>query len=125
MSFIDQGQNPSNFPATEAGDILLDPGATLSYHGAIGSYEVQAIIRALSRKTGNDLMSAPKVTVLSRKTAEIVVAQELLYPESYGDIESEVSRSSGSTGIGGGPSTPAVTITAGTPQDFTVRNDLP
>ena len=32
-------------------------------------------------------MSAPKVTVLSGKRASITVAQELRYPESYGDIE--------------------------------------
>ena len=53
--------------------------------------DVDLAIRALSRKTGSDLMSAPKVTVLSGKRATITVAQELRYPESYGDIESTVS----------------------------------
>ena len=72
-------------------------------------------IKALARKTGSDLMSAPKVTVLSGKRANIVVAQELRYPQSYGDIESTVS----SGGSGGSSS---VAITAGTPQDFTTRN---
>jgi general secretion pathway protein D len=68
-------------------------------------------------------MSAPKVTVLSGKRATITVAQELRYPESYGDIESTVSsgRSSsggdGSSSGGGG-----ISITAGTPQDFVTRN---
>ena len=33
-------------------------------------------------------MSAPKVTVISGKQANITVAQELIYPERYGDIES-------------------------------------
>ena len=61
-------------------------------------------------------MSAPKVTVLSGKTAEIVVAQEFRYPESFGDIESEVGSGASNTGAAG------VTITAGTPQDFVVRN---
>lgn len=59
-------------------------------------------------------MSAPKVTVLSGKRAHIVVAQEMLYPESYGDIESTVS--AGDTGGA------AISITSGTPQDFTKRN---
>ena len=56
-------------------------------------------------------MSAPKVTVLSGKRANITVAQELRYPESYGDIESTVSQSGGG-GLGGGGNA-AVSITAG------------
>jgi general secretion pathway protein D len=86
----------------------------------VGGYDVDFAIRALSRKAGSDLMSAPKVTVLSGKRATITVAQELRYPESYGDIESTVSQSSGSSLTGGGGS--AISITAGTPQDFVTRN---
>lgn len=84
--------------------------------GILGA-NVQAIIQALSRKSGSDLLSSPRLTVLSGRTAQIVVAQELRYPENYSDIESEV-------GTGGQSNTGAagVTITAGTPQDFTVRN---
>ena len=82
--------------------------------GIAGPYDLDLAIRALSRKTGSDLMSAPKVTVLSGKRANIVVAQEMLYPESYGDIESTVS--AGDTGGA------AISITSGTPQDFTKRN---
>jgi general secretion pathway protein D len=85
--------------------------------GVIGNAQVGLLIRALERQTGNDLMSAPKVTVLSGKTAEITVAQELLYPQSYGDIEAQVGRGESSGGGSAG-----VAITAGTPQDFTVRN---
>ncbi len=80
----------------------------------VAGADVDLAINALSRKTGSDLMSAPKVTVLSGKRATITVAQELRYPESYSDIESEVSGSD----VGGS----AVTITAGTPQDFVTRN---
>ena len=58
---------------------------------SVAGADVDLAIRALSRKTGSDLMSAPKVTVLSGKRATITVAQELRYPESYGDIESTVS----------------------------------
>ena len=72
--------------------------------------DVDIAIQALMRKTSSDLMSAPKITVLSGKRASITVAQELRYPESYGDIESD-------PGDGG-----AISITAGTPQDFTYRN---
>ncbi len=85
--------------------------------------DLDVAITALSRQTSSDLMSAPKVTVLSGKRATITVAQEMRYPESYGDIESTVSSSSGGsnalTGSSGGS---AISITAGTPQDFVTRN---
>lgn len=84
--------------------------------GVIGEFDVDLLVRALSRKSGNDLMSAPKITVLSGKTAEIVVAQELRYPESYSDIEAQVGKGDSGSGSAG------VAITAGTPQDFTMRN---
>ncbi len=96
--------------ATRASSVFTSTGWTVA--GA----DVDLAINALSRKTGSDLMSAPKVTVLSGKRATITVAQELRYPESYGDIESEVS--SGSTEAGGS----AISVTAGTPQDFVTRN---
>jgi general secretion pathway protein D len=92
-------------------------GMQASIGFSIMGTNVQAIINALSRKTGSDLLSSPRLTVLSGRTAQIVVAQELRYPENYSDIESEVGTASGNqTGSAG------VTITAGTPQDFTVRN---
>jgi general secretion pathway protein D len=84
--------------------------------GVVDDWNINVIITALEQQTGSDLMSAPRLTVLSGKTAEIVVAQELRYPESYGDIESNVSTGDGDGGGGSG-----VSITAGTPQDFTTR----
>lgn len=99
-----------------AADVVTD---TFTKAFTMGDYDVDFAIRALSRKTGSDLMSAPKVTVLSGKRATITVAQELLYPESYGDIEAEVSAGvDGSGGAGGA----GIAITAGTPQDFVKRN---
>jgi general secretion pathway protein D len=104
--------------ASTAGNLLTSSG------WSVGGANVDLAIRALSRKAGSDLMSAPKVTVLSGKRATITVAQELRYPESYGDIESQASggsrnsRSDSSSSSGGG----SVTITAGTPQDFVTRN---
>jgi general secretion pathway protein D len=64
------------------------------------------------------LLSAPKVTVLSGNPASIVIAQEMRYPQSYGEIQSQV----GSRGSSGEGSSAGVTITAGTPQEFTSRN---
>ncbi len=87
--------------------------------GSIGNMDVNATIRALARKSGTDLLSAPKVTVISGEPAKITVAQEFRYPQSYGDTESQVGQSGGSSLTGGSA---GVTITAGTPQDFTTRN---
>ncbi len=84
--------------------------------GVVGDFDVDAIIRALARQTGNDLMSAPRVTVLSGGTAEIVVAQEMIYPRSFGDVEASVGRGSSLAGSAG------VAVTAGTPRDFVTRN---
>jgi len=98
-------------------DLASLAGNTFSALGwSVNGTNVDLAIRALSRKTGSDLMSAPKVTVLSGKRATITVAQELRYPESYGDIESTVS--SGDSDSGGS----GISITAGTPQDFVTRN---
>ncbi|MEO0794511.1 MAG: type II secretory pathway, component PulD [Verrucomicrobiota bacterium] len=94
-------------------------GVAGSFMGVIQGVDVNLTVNALSRQEGSDLLSAPKLTVLSGRTAQIVVAQELRYPENYGDIEAEVSNNGGSVLGGGGTS---VAITAGTPQDFTVRN---
>ena len=83
---------------------------------SLGELDIDLQINALARKSGSDLMSAPKVTVLSGKRATIVVGQELRYPRAYNDIESTVSSGGGDEGSA------AVSITAGTPQDFTVEN---
>jgi general secretion pathway protein D len=89
---------------------------------SVAGADVDLAINALSRKTGSDLMSAPKVTVLSGKRATITVAQELRYPESYGDIESTVSSGGSNNNVGGSSSGGGISITAGTPQDFVTRN---
>jgi len=119
------GQMSTNFSAPvipQALDYAQSlTGGILNTVSILGDTELGVVVRALSRKEGSDLLSAPRLTVLSGKTANITVAQELRYPESYGDIEAEVSRGVATTtesGGGGG----AVAITAGTPQDFVVRN---
>ncbi|RKX30461.1 MAG: type II secretory pathway, component PulD [Verrucomicrobia bacterium] len=107
---------PPNIP----GQIDLGTGATPIgiIGGSIGDFNIAASIRALSRKTGTDLLSAPKVTVLSGNQASITVAQEFRYPARYSEMKSQVGQSGGLT-TGGSA---GVTITSGTPQDFQVRN---
>ncbi len=58
--------------------------------GSIGEFDVNAVVRALAQKSGTDLSSAPRVTVLSGSEAFITVAQEMRYPQSFGEIQSQV-----------------------------------
>jgi len=95
------------------------PGIYDGKIGTLGSYDLSIFLRALEQNSGTDLMSAPSLTVLDGKTAIIKIAQLLRYPESYGDTQSNVGQQGG-VGQGGGGGA-GVTITAGTPQDFTVQ----
>ncbi len=105
-------------PTTIPGAVQLaaTAGALASIVGFVGEFDVTAAIRALSQRQGTDLLSSPKLTVLSGNPANITVAQELRYPQSYGEIQSQV----GTGAVAGGAA--GVTITAGTPQEFTSRN---
>lgn len=117
---IDGEAAATTAPPTFPGAVLMGGAgsALANLTSVVGDFDVSAVIRALSQKQGTDLLSAPKVTVLSGNTASMVVAQEMRYPQSYGEIQSQVgsSNSSGSSGSAG------VTVTAGTPQDFATRN---
>jgi general secretion pathway protein D len=101
------------------GGVMLGTGTTplASITGSIGEFDVNAIVRALAQKSGTELLSAPRLTVLSGNQATITVAQEMRYPQSYGQIQSQV----GTGSISGGGSA-GVSITSGTPQEFTTRN---
>lgn len=107
--------NPPLIPGTN--NIGLGAGALGNIVGAIGQFDVNAVVRALSQKTGTELLSAPKLTVLSGNAATITVAQELRYPQSFGQVQSQVG-----TGSASGGGSAGVAITAGTPQEFTTRN---
>ncbi len=117
-----QPENGLNLPASAPsipGGVMLGAGTAplANLTGIIGEFDVNAIIRALSQKSGTELLSAPKLTVLSGNPATITVAQELRYPQSYGQIQSQVG-----TGSNAGGGSAGVSITSGTPQEFTTRN---
>jgi general secretion pathway protein D len=105
---------PTNVPG--AVQLAATANAVANIVGFVGEFDVTAAIRALSQRQGTDLLSSPKLTVLSGNPANITVAQELRYPQSYGEIQSQV----GTGAVAGGAA--GVTITAGTPQEFTSRN---
>ena len=83
--------------------------------GTIGSYDLTVFLRAIEQNNGSDLMSAPSLTVVDNKTATIRIVQTIRYPDSYGDVQSNVGQAGGNQNGGGSA---GVTITAGTPQDF-------
>jgi general secretion pathway protein D len=103
-----------------AGNLGQAAANLASITGSIGEFDVNAIVRALAQKSGADLLSAPRVTVLSGSEALITVAQEMRYPQSFGEIQSQVG--SGRTTGDGSSGSAGVAITAGTPKDFTTRN---
>lgn len=106
--------SPPSLPGTK----LLGSGALpfTNVMGSIDGVNLNVAIRALSQKSGSDLLSAPKVTVLSGNRAKINVSQEFRYPTRYSDTESDVGSTRGDSGSAG------VTITPGTPEDFETRN---
>lgn len=110
----------SNQPPQLSGQINLGMSSVPlgSFLGVIDRAQIGMMIRALEQTNGSDLMSAPKLTVLSGRTANIVVAQELKYPQKYGDAHSDV----GVASTFNSASSAGVTVTSGTPQDFTTRN---
>jgi len=110
-------QLPQNIP-TLPNTINVGTATSDAFSGILGvveGYKINLILDMLDQKQGDDLMSAPKITVLSQKDAKITVAQELRYPNTFGSIQSQVSQSSGTNGGGGSG---GVTVTAGTPEDF-------
>jgi len=113
------GLNLSASAPSIPGGVLLGASAAplANLSGIIGEFDVNAVVRALSQKSGTELLSAPKLTVLSGNPATITVAQELRYPQSYGQIQSQVG-----TGSNSGGGSAGVSITSGTPQEFTTRN---
>lgn len=100
-----------------AANLAAAAGSLASISGIIGEFDVNAVVRALSERQGTDLLSAPRVTVLSGNPANITVAQEMRYPQSFGQTQSQVG-----TGSANGGGSAGVAITAGTPQEFTSRN---
>jgi len=102
-------------------DLGADIVSSFFTSGVLGNFDVNLLIRAVSRLEDTDLLSAPRVTVMSGKSANIVVAQEFIYPTSYGEPTVSVD-SGGSTSTIGGSSGGAVALASGVPEDFETRN---
>jgi Flp pilus assembly secretin CpaC len=76
---------PNKFPKIPGQiNVGRSSSSLATFSGVRNRRQPDAMIQALEQHAGSDRMSAPKVTGLSRKTAEIVIAMELRYPQSYG-----------------------------------------
>ena len=120
ISILDKGGNKpidTLFPVLPSTiNTALGAGSTVdALLGVVNGYDIDFIVNAIEQKQGTDLLCSPKVTVLSGMTATITVSQQMRYPESWGDVQSNVGTSSSSSLTG---SSAGVTITPGTPQDF-------
>jgi general secretion pathway protein D len=91
--------------------------------GVFTDPQFQVVIRALNQKKGVDLLSAPKVTTKSGQRAVIEIVREFRYPTTFTPPQvPSISSSTGTTIIGGAPSTVPVVVTPTTPQTFETRN---
>lgn len=91
-------------------------GALVSASPVLNRCQMGVLLRAIEQRSDSDLMCTPKVTVLSGRKAEIVIADEFRYPQSYRDgIANVGSDGRGSTAAG-------VAILGGAPENFTTRN---
>ena len=107
---------PQKYP-TIPSSINLGPSGGSTVNATLGflyGTAFSALITAIEQDNGSDMLSSPKVTVISGDTATITVSQQMRYPESWGDVQSNV----GTSGGGDDQSSAGITITPGTPQDF-------
>ncbi len=85
--------------------------------GTIGDYDLRLVLNAISAMDGTDLMAAPSLTVQSEMEATIKIVQLLRWPQSYDDMEIQVSSSSSSSNYNDSSwGASSVGITPGTPQ---------
>ena len=61
----------------------------LEVNSILGGWTFNTVIRALQQKESTDVLSAPKVTTVSGKTAVLKVITERFFPESYTEPELE------------------------------------
>jgi general secretion pathway protein D len=94
--------------------------------GIFTNPQFQVLIRALAQKKGVDLLSAPKVTAKSGRTATMRAIRRMLYPDQFDPPT--VSDSGSSSGGGGGVvfldprNQPPPPVTPSFPSNFTSRD---
>jgi Flp pilus assembly secretin CpaC/tetratricopeptide (TPR) repeat protein len=61
--------------------------ALFSVYSVLGNYAFETVLHALSQKTQSDVLSSPKVTTLSGKTAILRMVEERYFPSSWTEPE--------------------------------------
>ena len=110
------GDNTNGIDMAGALDYGSGYGNFIDALPVLNRYQSRVVLRAIEQNTDSDLMCAPKVTVLSGRKAEIVIADEFRYPQSYRDGIANVGNDAR------GSSAAGVAILAGAPENFTTRN---
>ena len=70
----------------------------LEVNSILGSWTFNTVIRALQQKQSTDVLSAPKVTTISGKTAVLKVITEKFFPESFTEPEFQAATTSADGG---------------------------
>ncbi len=100
-----------------SGGIVATPGGGMAGIFSISSIltnpELSVILHALQQKTGNNLLSAPKVTTRNGQNAEIKVVHELIYPTEFEQNVQSVGTTTSSGGSTGNQQLTRVVITPG------------
>ncbi len=117
LSMLEGGQTDTTTWTLPGGlDYGGNFGALVSASPVLNRCQMGVLLRAIEQRSDSDLMCTPKVTVLSGRKAEIVIADEFRYPQSYRDGIANVGNDGrGSTAAG-------VAILGGAPENFTTRN---
>ena len=77
-------------------------GSLIALRGIFSHLNLDLAIRALERDQEVDLLTAPRVTVIGGHEANILIAQDFVYPSGYSSLQANVSESGDSIAITGG-----------------------
>lgn len=107
-------------------DSLLDPTATtnssvFSLTGIVMGQGFEMIMRAINATKGADLMSSPKVTVVSGQKTKIRVVREFIYPTEYKAPEIQTTSVTVTSG-GSSSSALFIAVAPSNPSDFKTRD---
>jgi general secretion pathway protein D len=96
--------------------------ANFSVSAIINETGVRMLLTALESALGADLMSAPRVTVVSGQSTKIRTVRELFYPTSYEPPELRDAPTGGGGGGGGNTVKLPASVIPSNPEDFVSRD---
>ena len=113
-SAVQQNAIDALLAANGFGSSVSPQGQVATVSGILTDPQFSVVINALSQKSSTDLLSAPKVTVVSGHSAEIRVAEEFIYPTAF---QPPTATAAGGGVNGGG----AAAVTPSIPSSFSTR----